>query len=107
MKRKSNWSTWITPTNHGKRMRWDFAIGLERVRTDAATRLQAALRRLLAIIRLHRRVFLTSLANLDSLGHSAYHFCCTPGVIRRLTRYEHALGTYIDDDSLICWDTFD
>ena len=96
MKRKSNWSTWITPTNHGKRMRWDFAIGLERVRTDAATRLQAALRRLLAIIRFYRLSWHTSLANLDSLGHSAYHFCCTPNVIRRLTRYEHALGTWME-----------
>ena len=97
MKRKSNWSTWITPTNHGKRTRWNFAIGLERVRTDAATRLQAALRRLLAIIQLHRRVFLVSLANLDSLGH--------PGVIRRITRYEDAMGTWLCDDNLICWDT--
>ena len=60
-------------------MRWDFAIGLERVRTDAATRLQAALRRLLAIIRLHRVTY----------GYNT-------AIIRRITRYEDAMGTWME-----------
>ena len=53
----------------------------------AATRLQAALRRLLAIMKLHRRVFLTEWSYTDSLAH--------PGVMSRVTRYEDAMGTWL------------
>ena len=53
----------------------------------AATRLQAALRRLLDIMRLHRRVF---------TGHWSYeHSLAHPGVIRRVIRYEEAMGPWL------------
>ena len=57
-------------------------------RYNAATRLQAALRRLLAIMRLHRSVWL-----YGAMGR--YGSNAPRGVMRRITDYETVMGEWL------------